>query len=128
MTEKQKIRESFVRFKLIQSHGVRQGSHGFEADGSPIFSLGRSGIGEGGLDDLGKTHHRAFIDAVVIKHRIADLHLAEKVPGLVIADTVPDHFLFLQKTGEGVGGGFLFDEPVVHGRDIDNPDNDEDED
>ncbi len=76
--------------------------------------MGGGGIGKGGAGDFGGADHGPFVDAVIIKHPIALFHLTEEVAGLVVADPVPDHFLFLEETGEGVGGGFLFHKPMAH--------------
>ena len=51
---------------------------------------------------------------MVIEDLIPNLHGAKEIAGLIVSDTVPDRLLLLQKEGEGIFGGLLFDQPVVH--------------
>ena len=63
---------------------------------------------------MGNSDDGLFIHAVVVKHLIPFLHGAKEIAGLIVSDTVPDRLLLLQKEGEGIFGGLLFDQPVVH--------------
>ena len=128
MAKQQEFGELLVGFELIERHRRGESAHGPEHDRGPILTFRGRGIGKGCFHDLGQSNHRPFVDAVIIKHGIAEIHLAEKISSLVVAHSVPDDPLFLEKTGEGVGGGFLFDEPMVHEVDIDKSDEGEDED
>ena len=51
---------------------------------------------------------------MVVQHLIPHLHGTKEIAGLIVSDTVPDRLLLLQKEGEGIFGGLLFDQPVVH--------------
>ena len=51
---------------------------------------------------------------MVVEHLIPHLHGTKEIAGLIVSDTVPDRLLLLQKEGEGIFGGLLFDQPVVH--------------
>ncbi len=51
---------------------------------------------------------------MVVEHLISHLHGTKEIAGLIVSYTVPDRLLLLQKEGEVIFGGLLFDQPVVH--------------
>jgi len=63
---------------------------------------------------LGNSDDGLFIHAVVVEHLISYLHGAKEIAGLIVSNSVPDRLLLLEKEGEGIFGGLLFDQPAVH--------------
>lgn len=53
---------------------------------------------------------------MVVEDWVAEFHLAEEISGLVVAHTVPGHLFIFEELREGVGGGFLFNEPRGHAK------------
>ena len=82
---------------MVQGHGSWEGAIRGQLDGGPVLALGRGGIRKSGAGDFGGSDHGPLVDAMVIKDRVAFFHLAKKITGLVVADPVPDHLLFLKK-------------------------------
>jgi hypothetical protein len=53
---------------------------------------------------------------VIVEDWVAEFHLAEEISGLVVAYPIPDHLFIFEELREGVGGGFLFNEPRGHAK------------
>lgn len=86
-----------------------------EIDGGPVAFRG-SGVGIGCADDGAPADNSFFLDAVVVEDEVAQLHGAEVVTGLIVADAIPAGGFVFEELSEGISGRFLFDEPVAgHG-------------
>jgi hypothetical protein len=53
---------------------------------------------------------------MVVENLIPHLHGTQKIAGLIVSHPIPDRLFLLTKEREGIFGGFLFDQPVVHRR------------
>jgi hypothetical protein len=51
---------------------------------------------------------------MVVEDWIPDLHGPKKIAGLIVSHPIPNRLFLLTKEREGIFGGFLFDQPVVH--------------
>ena len=95
MAEKKQFGELLVGFELIEGHGMWKSPHGSDPHRSPIFPLGCGWVGEGRFDDFSEADHCPFVNAVVVKNGIPEFHLAQKVPSLIVTDSIPNDLLFL---------------------------------
>ncbi len=106
--------EGGVGFEGFEGNGVREGFLGLEIDTDPI-ALGGGGIGVGFPGNDGDADNLFADDAVVEEGEIAHSHGAEMVAGLEVADPGPGGLALGDELVPGVGGGFLFNDPVLAG-------------